>query len=282
MDIRLLEYFSAVAKAGSFSRAAEEVAISQPALSQAIRQLETSLNCVLFVRGRRIALTPEGERLLTHCAKIFNLFADARDDISQMSAGLKGTVRPAVLESILLYLLPDIVSQFARRFPQVNFRFSLMESHDSEKAVLENHNHFGLVARPPVSRALEEIPLASFPNVLFAPKGRKEGIDTLLRDLPLFLLGDWQEEALRRSTDLFRKWPSITTLNPVNHVAMLRNLVARGLGVAVLPAFVQGPDIRKVRVFDKVRMPVYLIRNPGRNKFSASETFMDVLRESLG
>ncbi len=282
MDIRLLEYFFAVAKAGSFSRAAEDISISQPGLSQAIAQLERSLGCRLFQRGRRIAMTVEGERLQAHCRKIFDLLEDARDDISRISSGVKGTVRPAILESILLFLLPEVISRFSGKFPKVNFRFSLLESRNIEKAVLENANHFGLTAHPPLSRVLEEVPLAEFPHVLFAPRAAKGGIESLMKKLPLFVLGDWQEETLRVSTDLFSNHPSIRVLNPINHVAMVRALVAKGLGLAVLPGFVEGPEIRAVRRFPDLRMTVYLIRNPRRNSFAASETFMEFLRREVG
>ncbi|MBF0546934.1 MAG: LysR family transcriptional regulator [Candidatus Riflebacteria bacterium] len=281
MEIRLLHYFYAITKAGTFSKAAEDLFITQSALSQAIKNLEFSLKCCLFARGRKISLTHEGERLRIHCERIFHLIEDARDDLSKISSGLKGIIRPAILESILLFLLPEMISKFAREFPNVQFRFSLKETKDIETSVLENETHFGLVSRSPVSKKLEEKFLASYPNVLVCPVKRKEKIESLMEELPLFVLGDWQLDSLKAKTDLFIKFPKIKILNPVNQVALLKILVEKGLALAVLPKFVLGPNLRVLQTFHDFQMSIIMIRNPARNSFTAVETFMDFLNDQF-
>ena len=260
MDTRLLRSFLAVTRTGSFSRAAAEVCVSQPALSQAIQALEKDLGCKLFVRGRKTVLTPAGERLREYGERICHLLEDARDDLQRLAGGLTGTVRPAILESLLLFLLPDVLAEFAREFPQVNFQFALKETTGIEQAVLTGDAHFGLVSRPPTSRQLVEEKLAEFPHILVAPANARGSMKKLLSSLPLFLLGAWQRSIVEEKTDILARFPDARLLNPINHVAVIRQLVARGLGLAILPAFTLGPDLRVLKTFPDMKMQVFLIR----------------------
>jgi len=260
MDTRLLRSFLAVTRTGSFSRAAAEVCVSQPALSQSIQALEKDLGCKLFVRGRKTVLTPAGERLKEYGERICHLLEDARDDLQRLAGGLTGTVRPAILESLLLFLLPDVLAEFAREFPQVNFQFALKETVGIEQAVLTGDAHFGVVSRPPASRQLVEEKLAEFPHILVAAADSKGSMKTLMGKLPLFLLGTWQRNVVEEKTDLLAQFPDARLLNPINHVAVIRQLVARGLGLAILPAFTMGPDLRTLKTFPDMKMQVFLIR----------------------
>ena len=89
MDLKVLRYIEAVARHGSFTKAAEELRIAQPALSIAIKKLETELNVVLFARkARHVVASPEAELLLLRANRIFDEVALAREEI-QAAAELK-------------------------------------------------------------------------------------------------------------------------------------------------------------------------------------------------
>ena len=279
MEFRLLRYFLAVAETANFSRAAETVHLTQPALSQAVRALEKDLGCTLFTRGHGVRLTPAGERLREHCLRILPMLQDVRDDLAELQGGLQGTIRPAVLESLLLYLLPPIISRFSSTFPQVKFTFSMQETRDIEHSVLSGDSHFGLVSRPPASRKLEALTLASFPHVLVAPAGTTGSTAQLLKKHALFLLGDWQVAALEENTDVLKKHPNLRILNPINHVAVVRQLVAQNLGLAILPSFVVNVELRVLQSFSDWRMSAILLRDPQRTRLAAAETFMEFLKE---
>lgn len=256
----MLRSFLAVTRTGNFSRAAAEVCVSQPALSQAIQSLEKDLGCKLFVRGRKTVLTPAGERLREYGERICHLLEDARDDLQRLAGGLTGTVRPAILESLLLFLLPDVLAEFAREFPQVNFQFALKETIGIEQAVLTGDAHFGLVSRPPATRQLVEEKLAEFPHILVGSADIPGSTRKLMGKLPLFLLGTWQRNVVEEKTSFLTQFPDARILNPINHVAVIRQLVARGLGLAILPAFAMGPDLRVLETFADMKMQVFLIR----------------------
>jgi LysR family nitrogen assimilation transcriptional regulator len=93
MDLRQLEYFVHVADAGSFSRAAELLAVAQPALSRQIRTLEVELRQTLFLRnGRGVTLTPPGGRLLAHARGILQQVQSARADLDESRTAPVGRV----------------------------------------------------------------------------------------------------------------------------------------------------------------------------------------------
>lgn len=81
---------------------------------------------------------------------------------------------------------------------------------------------------------------------------------------------------------LFDRSPPATVLRPINHVAVVRQLVSRGLGAAVLPAYVKGSDLRVVRSFPDLQMSVFLVRKPDRRPLAAAERFMEFLLAQFG
>jgi len=272
-----LKFFHACAEHRSFSRAAEKLSISQPALSQGIKALEKELKHKLFVRDRGICLTPQGERLFTHCERLFTLIENIKDDLASAGKGIKGVIKAGILESILLYVFPRIISEYSSGFPKVTFKFEKAETIPIEKAVLEERLHFGIISRPSSSKKLEDRKLAEYPHSLFVATDQKGPLEVLAKSLPLYLLGSWQAEALKHKTDLFVRFHNIKCLNPINCVAVVRQLVANGLGMAVLPSFVLGQDLRIVESYPDFRMGLYLIRKGRRRINALADHFTDFL-----
>jgi LysR family hydrogen peroxide-inducible transcriptional activator len=125
MDIRQLRYFSAIVRAGSFTRAAEELGISQPSLSQQIRVLEQQVGNPLFERlGRSIRLTLHGEALRRPAADILQQVAEAKSSMDQLQQGVRGRLRVGVIPTIMPYLIAPRVGMFAARFPEVDLQFT--------------------------------------------------------------------------------------------------------------------------------------------------------------
>lgn len=114
--LRQLSYFLALAEAGSFTRAAERMGISQPSLSQQIRALETIVGAALFERGGPAILTPLGRDLLDRARRILLDVADL--EVRATSADpLIGTIRLGVSPTLGAYLLPGLVSRLHREHP---------------------------------------------------------------------------------------------------------------------------------------------------------------------
>ena len=125
MNPNLLNTFLVVAETGSFTRAARETFVTQPAVSQHIRALEDHLGVRLFVRaGQRIHLTPEGEELRRHARAAIKAIEEAELALTAMGALERGRMRIAAT-MFMAYLLPPALMEFKRRHPrvQVDVRF---------------------------------------------------------------------------------------------------------------------------------------------------------------
>src|SRR5215218_8294736 len=119
MELRQLEYFAAVARHRHFTRAAEAVYVTQPALSQQVRRLEAELGLALLRRtSRGVELTPAGEDLLARAERILSDVAQARATMDEHAGVLRGTVRVAATTADALQL-PEILAAFHREHPGV-------------------------------------------------------------------------------------------------------------------------------------------------------------------
>lgn len=120
MEMHQLRYVVAVARAGNFSRAAEQCHVSQPSLSQQILKLEEELGERLFDRMKREArLTSHGEAFLPRAVRILEEVDAARREASDAQSLVHGRLTVGVLPTIAPYLLPDVLAGFAARFPGV-------------------------------------------------------------------------------------------------------------------------------------------------------------------
>jgi DNA-binding transcriptional LysR family regulator len=116
-DSMTLQCFIAVSETGSFTRAAERVSRTQSAVSQQIARLEQLLDKPLLVRGRSLALTPEGEIFLGYARRIFSLQREAMDRFREPE--LEGEVRFGLPEDFASVFLADVLAEFVRIHPRI-------------------------------------------------------------------------------------------------------------------------------------------------------------------
>jgi LysR family hydrogen peroxide-inducible transcriptional activator len=120
MEMHQLRYVVAVARAGNFSRGAEQCHVSQPSLSQQIQKLEQELGERLFDRLRRTArLTPQGEAFVRHAVHILEEVDAAAREASESRSLLRGVLSVGVLPTIAPYLLPRLLSRFEKEHPGI-------------------------------------------------------------------------------------------------------------------------------------------------------------------
>lgn len=120
INLNKLEIFAAVARAGSFSAAAEQLLMTQPAVSQHVQDLEASLGTRLFVRGRRgVTLTPAGETLHGYTRAIFELVAEAENAITDVEHLAAGQITVGATPGVSVYLLPEAIQEFYSRYPKL-------------------------------------------------------------------------------------------------------------------------------------------------------------------
>src|SRR5262245_38474437 len=186
MDLLQLEHFLAVAEEGSFTRAAERVCRTQPAVSQSIKKLEEELGTPLFARDvHDVSLTEAGKALVEYARKMVH----TRDAAMRMLGSLKhvssGTLNVAAHESAAVYLLPAALRQYMRRFPDI--RVGLHRSRLSEipRKIVDRAMHVGFVKDEPSFRELQCVPVHADEMVLVAgpnhPFARRQRVS--IRDL---------------------------------------------------------------------------------------------------
>ena len=145
IKIRHLRYFLAVAGAGSFSRAADRLGISQPSVSQQMRDLEAGLRVSLFQRrGKRILLTSAGLIFQKHARAILRQLENFLDELSSDSGQLRGALHLGIVPFLDVALVPQLLGLFAAGHPGVNLTVAEISSDDIETALEEGRLDVGL------------------------------------------------------------------------------------------------------------------------------------------
>ena len=145
MEIRHLRYFLAVAEAGSFSRAADRLGISQPSVSQQMRDLEAGLRVSLFQRrGKRILLTPAGQIFQEHARAILRHLENFLQELTSEPGQLRGALHVGVVPILNVALMPPLLGLFAARHPGISLTVEEISSTEIETAIEEGRMDVGL------------------------------------------------------------------------------------------------------------------------------------------
>jgi LysR family cyn operon transcriptional activator len=145
LDIRHLRYFLAVAEAGSFSRAADRLGISQPSVSQQMRDLEAGLGVPLFQRrGKRILLTPRGLIFQEHARSILHQLENFLQELNSEPGELRGTLHLGVIPVLNVPLVPRLLGSFAADHPGISVTVEEISSTEIETALEEGRMDVGL------------------------------------------------------------------------------------------------------------------------------------------
>jgi LysR family transcriptional regulator, cyn operon transcriptional activator len=145
LEIRHLRYFLAVAEAGSFSRAADRLGISQPSVSQQMRDLEAGLRVSLFQRrGKRILLTSTGLIFQEHARTLLRELENFLQEVSSEPDRLRGTLHLGVVPVLNVPLVPELMGMFAADHPDINLIVEEISSTEIETALEEGRMNVGL------------------------------------------------------------------------------------------------------------------------------------------
>lgn len=145
LEIRHLRYFLAVAEAGSFSRAADRLGISQPSVSQQMRDLEAALRVSLFQRrGKRILLTSTGFIFQEHARALLRQLETFLEELSSEPGQLRGSLHLGVIPALNVPLVPRLLQLFAAHHPGINLIVEEISSTEIETALEEGRMDVGL------------------------------------------------------------------------------------------------------------------------------------------
>ncbi|TCK28690.1 LysR family transcriptional regulator [Ancylobacter aquaticus] len=250
--MRHLRYFEALAQHGHFGRAAEACAISQPALSLQVKELEEILGAPLVERGmRQIRLTRLGAEFATRARSILRA-VDELDDLARAShSPLVGRLRIGVIPTVAPYLLPAVMQRLAARFPGLDLRPREAVTQRLVDDLVEGRLDTAIVALPVSEPSLSEHALFEEEFVLVRPLDDAElpvPSSETLREMRLLLLEEghcFREQALS-FCNLSSRLPR--DLMEGSSLTTLVQMVGAGIGVTLIPQMAVAIETRSAAV----------------------------------
>lgn len=239
LTLKHFRYFDALARFGHFGRAAEDCAISQPALSVQIKELETMLGAPLVERtSRKIKLTTLGEEFLIRARKVLS-DVDEMATLARSSEGsLKGALRLGVIPTIAPYLLPSIIQKLGATYPDLDLQPRESVTQSLVQDLLESRLDFIIAALPISEPSLQEFALFDEEFVLVRPERDADlpvPSPDKLQEMKLLLLEEghcFRDQALE-FCDLKPSDPNF--IMEGSSLSTLVQMVRAGLGLTLLP-----------------------------------------------
>jgi DNA-binding transcriptional LysR family regulator len=289
MDLGELQVFLMVAKEGSFSRAAERLYRTQPAVSLAIRKLEDSLGQPLFVRGARpVRMTDAGTLLREYAERLINLRDEVKKSLMELEGLKRGELALGVNESSIHALLPAL-AQFREAHPGVQVRVHRMFSRDIPHEVVNYRLDLGAVSFVPRETQLQateilkdELTLVVPPKHVLAKK-REVDIEELAKES--FIAHIVDSPFRRKVMELFARHR--TPLNmPIEMptIESIKRFVQMGMGVAIVPRMcvtweVEHGWLKELKIRQmSIPRHLYIISRRGARLPHAATEFMRILK----
>src|ERR1051325_6389117 len=171
MELHQLAYFESVSRHLHFTRAAEELNVAQPSVSQQIRKLEHELGTPLFHRMKRhVALTEAGQTFLPHARAVLQRLEEARVEVQELSGMRKGTLAVGAPPSVGTHLLPRALAGFSKEHPGITLAFREAGSRTLLTLLEDGELDLAVVIQPIRHPALETMPLLEEELLLAVPR----------------------------------------------------------------------------------------------------------------
>ncbi|MDG4647762.1 LysR substrate-binding domain-containing protein [Roseibacterium sp. SDUM158017] len=252
VTLKQMRYFDALARQGHFGRAADACAITQPALSMQIRDMERELGTPLFERGSRtVTLTGFGEEVLHRVRDVLRTVNEVEDMARAARDRLAGRIRIGVIPTVAPYLLPRIVGELTARHPGLDLQLRETVTPRLLSELADGNLDTAIVALPVSETAFEEVALFTEAFVLVRPGAdadRPVPGPARLREMRLLLLEEghcFRDQAL--------SFCNMTASAPRemmdgSSLSTLVQMVGAGLGVTLIPEMAVGVETRSADV----------------------------------
>ena len=289
--LRQLQVFEAVARLGSFTRAAEELHLAQPTVSMQLKKLADTVGMPLFDQtGIRIHLTDTGREVYAACQEVFRAMADLEIKVADLKGVKRGRLRLAVITSAK-YLAPHLLGQFGRLHPGIDFSLKVSNRERLLERIDNHEDDLYILGQPPTGLDVEAYPLVPNPLVVMASR------DHPLVGVPNIPLKRVMEESfvLREPGSgtrdaVFRLLeehglPAPAVRMDLSSNESIKQAIVAGLGITVLSLHslalegTNGP----IAVLDVRGFPIqrhwYLAHPKGRKPSVVAQTFLDFVRQ---
>ncbi|PKM05169.1 MAG: LysR family transcriptional regulator [Gammaproteobacteria bacterium HGW-Gammaproteobacteria-6] len=285
MDTANLSAFLAVAEHGSFSRAAEQLHLTQPAISKRIAALEQQLDVRLFDRiGRQVGLTEAGRALRPRAEQILVTLADTRRALSNLSHQVNGRLSMATSHHIGLHRLPAVLREFTGRYPQVALDIQFLDSEVAYDKVLHGQIELAVITLAPTldaplqARLIWQDPL----DFVVAPDhplaGQKQVSLTELARYPAVFPGT-NTFTHRVVSQLFAEQQVTPMISmSTNYMETIKMMVSIGLAWSVLPRTMLDSQVTRLDMpGTQLQRQLGVIWHSGRSLSNAGQAFLQEL-----
>ncbi|MDI3324995.1 LysR family transcriptional regulator [Pontibacterium granulatum] len=285
MDTNTLQAFVAVANTESFSKAANQLFLTQSAISKRVALLEDQLDSRLFDRiGRRVSLTEAGQALLPRAHQILMELEDARRAISNLSGEVTGTLSLAASHHISLHRLPPVLRAFSARYPKVQLDLRFDESEVAYEGVLRGDLELALITLSlSPDKSIKSIPI--WQDVLCYVVSRDHPLadkdQVSLAELTQYtaILPDQNTFTRELVEQLFaRHGLQLNAGMSTNYLDTIRMMVTIGLGWSLLPESLVRDDLKALPVdAEPVQRQLGVIHHRDRTLSNAARHLVEML-----
>ncbi|MDO8298151.1 LysR family transcriptional regulator [Lacisediminimonas sp.] len=286
--LRQLKVFETVARHASFSRAAEELHLTQPAISTQVKTLEGHVGLPLFEQlGKKIYLTPAGNELLHHSRTIIANFQAAEEAMTQFKGVTGGRLNVAVI-SAGDYFLPRLLVNFAGRHQGVKLNLSVHNREELLYQLADNMTDLAIMVRPPTDMDTVNESFAPHPYVVVAspehPLARKRRIPiAALADEPWIVREKGSDTRKSMEEGLAGQLPGMNISMEIKSTETIKQAVIAGMGISFLSAHTIGLELqaRSLVVLDVQELPVmhnwYLVHRRNKRLPPVAQAFREFL-----
>jgi DNA-binding transcriptional LysR family regulator len=293
MDLSSLQVFMAVARERSFSRAAEKLYRTQPAISISVRKLEDWAGQRLFVRGTGAGkLTEAGTLLLEYAERMLNLREEARRSLEDLQGLHRGRLSLGVNESSIHALLPAL-ERFRRRYPKIEIAIHRVFSRDIPREILNYRLDIGVASYRPPDAALSAVEFLRDDLTFVVPPqhrlARRRRVSIRELGEEIFVAHIVASPYRERVIQLFARHSVPLRMEvEMPTIEGIKRFVERGMGVAIVPRMcvqreVERGQLAEVRISEmRLRRDLFLIFRRGRPLSQAAQAFVAIVRPKQG
>lgn len=281
IDLQALETFNTVVKTGSFTKAADRLHLSQPAVSAQMKRLETDLGVTLFYRwGSGVGLTSEGQQLYPLMEEVVLASRRCREHASELAGMRRGQVIMSSGAVQAVAFLPPIISLFARRYPDIELRLHVMPSMASVAALKRGEVHLSLLSTAPQDERLAIELLYRDEIVLIAPPNDSHVPDRLVT----FSSGSGYRAFVDSVLEGATARPS--SVLEIDDIGAIISMVCQGIGIAFVPMAAAAGHLKRseVRLLPggpaDLKRSIYLAWDKRRPLSKADRALLETIRVS--
>jgi DNA-binding transcriptional LysR family regulator len=290
MDINQLEVLIAVAQEKSFSRAAERLHRTQPAISQAIRRLETEIGEPLFDRSSKDGtMTAAGRVLFGHAQQMVNLRLSAHAAIKELKGLQRGKLSLSANEYTVMYLLP-LLPVFRARHPHIKIEVKRSLASRISSEILARETEIGIVSFKPSDPAIAALPVLTDELALIVPPNHPLAARKIVsvRELGAesFIAHNVPSPYRERVVRTFEKYRTPLNISlEMPTLEAIKRFVEGGMGVALVPRLTAQAEIARGQIAAltvremKLERKLYLVYRKSATLSHAARAFLRVARE---